>query len=101
MNALAEFKDYYKHLDEMIAESTKADLAECARLLALNVAHYKAKYGELPLEEHQAMLEADDIDEEMATLLTSGVLEMAVVLALVTGRSEEYEEMKSANTRIH
>ncbi len=52
MNALAEFKDHYKHLDEMIAESTKADLAECARLLALNVAHYKAKYGELPLEEH-------------------------------------------------
>ena len=31
MNALAEFKDCYKHLDEMIAESTKADLAECAR----------------------------------------------------------------------
>ncbi len=101
MNALAEFKDYYKRLDEMIADSTKADLAECARLLALNVAHYKAKYGELPLEEHQAMLEADDIDEEMAKLLASGVLEMAVVLALVTGRSEEYEEMKATNTRIH
>ncbi len=101
MNALAEFKDYYKRLDAMTAESTKENLAECARLLALNVAHYKAKYGELPLEEHQAMLEADDIDEEMAKLLASGVLEMAVVLALVTGRSEEYEEMKGANTRIH
>ncbi len=28
MNALAEFRDYYKHLDEMIVESTKADLEE-------------------------------------------------------------------------
>jgi len=38
----------------------------------------------------------------MAKLLASGVLEMAVVLALVTGRLEEYEEMKEAtNTRIH
>jgi len=101
MNALAEFKDYYKRLDEIIAESTKADLAECARLLALNVAHYKAKYGELPLEEHQAMLEVDDIDEEMAKLLASGVLEMAVVLALVTGRSEEYERLKGADANIH
>ncbi len=101
MTSPEDFKDYYKRLDKLIAESTKADLAECARLLALNVAHYKAKYGELPLEEHQAMLEADDIDEEMAKLLASGVLEMAVVLALVTGRSEEYEEMKAANTRIH
>ncbi len=99
MTPLAEFKNYYKRLDTMIAESTKADLAECARLLALNVAHYKAKYGELPLEEHQAMLEADDIDEEMAKLLASGVLEMAVVLALVTGRPEEYERMKGA--QIH
>lgn len=35
MNALAEFKDYYNRLDEMITESTKEDLAECARLLAL------------------------------------------------------------------
>jgi hypothetical protein len=47
------------------------------------------------------MLEANDIDEEMAQLLVGGVLEMAVVLALVTGRSEEYEEMKGANARIH
>ncbi len=95
MISLKEFKDYYKRLDEMITESTKADLAECARLLALNVAHYRAKYGELPMEEHQAMLAAG------AKLLASGVLEMAVVLALVTGRSEEYEEMKKTNTRIH
>ena len=101
MNTLAEFMDYYKRLDEMITKSTKADLAECARLLALNVADSKAKYGELPLEEHQAMLEANDIDEEMAQLLVGGVLEMAVVLALVTERSEEYEEMKGANARIH
>ncbi len=98
MNALTEFKDYYKRLDEMIAESTKADLAECARLLALNVAHYKAKYGELPLEEHQAMLEANDIDEEMAKLLASGVLEMMSVLTLVTGRSNETE---GADAQIH
>ncbi len=96
---LEQFAEHYKRLDEMVADATKADLAECARLLALYVAHYKSKYGELPLEEHKAMLEADDIDEEMAKLLASGALEMAVVLALVTGRSEEYERMKGA--QIH
>ncbi len=51
---MGKFKEYYKTLDQMIAQSSKEDLAECARLLTLNVAHYKAKYGELPLEEHQA-----------------------------------------------
>ena len=101
MTALAEFKDYYKHLDEIIAESTKADLAECARLLALNVAHYKAKYGELPLEEHQAMLDTQEIDEDLAKLLTSGILEMTMTLATVTGRSEEYDRLKETNTQNH
>ena len=101
MNALAEFKDYYKRLDKMIAESTKEDLAECARLLALNVAHYKAKYGELPLGEHQAMLEANDIDEDLATFLASGMLEMTMTLATVTGRLEEYERLKALSASIH
>ncbi len=101
MTSLAEFKDYYKRLDGMIADSTKADLAECARLLALNVAHYKAKYGELPLEEHQAMLEADDIDEDLAKLLASGILEMTMVLATVTGRLKEYERLKTLSASIH
>ncbi len=101
MTSLEEFKDYYKRLDEMIAESTTADLAECARLLALNVAHYKAKYGELPLEEHQAMLEADDIDEDLAKLLASGMLEMTMTLATVTGRLEEYETLRALGTSVH
>ncbi len=101
MNALAEFKDYYKHLDEMIAESSKEGLAECARLLALNVAHYKSKYGELPLEEHQAMLETQEIDKDLAKLLASGMLEMTMTLATVTGRLEEYERLKALSASIH
>ncbi len=95
---LEHFAEHYNRLDEIVSDASKADLAECARLLALNVAQYKAKYGELPLEEHQAMLEADDIDEEMAKLLAGGVLEMISVLALVTGRADETE---GADAKIH
>ena len=98
---LEQFAEHYKRLDEMVADATKEDLAECARLLALNVAHYKGKYGELPLEEHQAMLEADDIDENLAKLLASGMLEMTMALATVTGRLEEYERLKALSTSIH
>ncbi len=94
---MEKFKEYYKHLEQMIAQASKEDLAECARLLALNVAHYKSKYGELPLEEHQAMLEANDIDEDLAKLLASGMLEMTMTLATVTGRLEEYEKVKSVS----
>ena len=99
--SIEKFKEYYEHLDERIAESSKEDLAECARLLALNVAHYKQKYGELPLEEHMAMLSATDIDEDTATLLASGMLEMTVTLILVPGRLDEYEKLKAQGTSIH
>ncbi len=83
-------------MDQVAKALRQPDLAECARLLALNVAHYKAKYGELPLEEHQAMLEANDIDEDLVKLLASGVLEMISVLALVIGR-----ETTEADGQIH
>ncbi len=94
---MGKFKEYYQTLEQMIAQASKDDLAECARLLALNIAHYKAKYGELPLEEHQAMLETNDIDEDLAKLLASGILEMTMTLATVTGRLEEYEKLKSVS----
>ena len=43
------------YLDEMLAGCSKEHLVECAQLLALDVAHYKQKYGELPVEEHLAV----------------------------------------------
>ncbi len=39
MADLATFEQYYKLTDLLIAQSTKEQLAESLRLLALNVAH--------------------------------------------------------------
>jgi hypothetical protein len=41
--------------------------------MALNVAHYQMKYGELPLEETLAMINTDKPNEEQVALLTSGM----------------------------
>ena len=49
MSDLSTFEQYYKLADQLIEKSSKDDIAECARLLALNVAHYQSKYGELPI----------------------------------------------------
>ena len=93
--AMAAIKQYSKNLEQMIAQSSKEDLAECAHLLALNVAICKGKHRELLLPEPQAMLEVDDIYGDMATLLAKGMLEMTMTLAVVTGRSEEYARLKA------
>jgi hypothetical protein len=44
---LPGFKQYNKLADWLIDEASKDQLAECARLLALNVAHYQRKFGQV------------------------------------------------------
>jgi len=48
MADLSTFAQYYKLADQLIEKVSKEDIAECARLMALNVAHYQSMYGELP-----------------------------------------------------
>ena len=44
MPDLLTFQQYYKLADQLIEKSSKEDIAECAKLLALNIAHYQSKY---------------------------------------------------------
>jgi hypothetical protein len=45
MADLSSFQQYYKLADVLIEQASKEQLAECARLLALNLAHYQGLYG--------------------------------------------------------
>src|SRR5665647_1194253 len=55
MADMQQFRHYLSLADQLASFATKEDLAECARLLAINVAHYESVYGELPLDETLAM----------------------------------------------
>ena len=59
MTDLSAFVQYNKLADMLIAQASKDQIAECARLLVLNLAHYQSKFGDLPLEETLAMIDAD------------------------------------------
>lgn len=73
MSDLTTFNQYYALADQLIAQASKEDLAECARLLALNLAHYQGRFGELPLEDTLATLEAPEPNAAQAQLLTRGM----------------------------
>jgi hypothetical protein len=45
-----DLRAHFDLADQLIAGASKEDVAEAARLLALNVAHYQLKFGALPLE---------------------------------------------------
>jgi len=90
MSDLSKFAQYNKLADQLIENVSKDDLAECARLLALNVAHYESKYGELPLEETLAMIGMTKPNDEQLQLITDGMEILVGVLGnVVVGIGQE------------
>ena len=90
MSDLSTFKHYNTLADQLIETVSKDDIAECARLLALNVAHYQSKYGELPLDETLAMIGMTKPNEEQLQLMTDGMVILVGVLGnVVVGIGQE------------
>jgi hypothetical protein len=83
MAELSMFEHYYKLADMLIEKATKEEVAECARLLALNLAHYQARHGEIPLEETLALVEMAERNEAQAKLLANGMENLVGVLGNV------------------
>jgi hypothetical protein len=90
MADLSTFQQYYKLADQLIEKVSKDNLAECARLMALYVAHYQSKYGELPLSETLAMINTDRPNQEQIEMLTDGMEIFVGVLGnVVSGAGQQ------------
>ena len=90
MTDLSEFQQYYTLADRLMEDASKEQLAECARLLALNLAHYQGKFGELPLDETLAIINATEPNDEQAVLLRDGMEVLVGVLgSVLSGIGEE------------
>jgi len=90
MADLSSFQQYYRLADVLIANASKEQLAECARLLALNLAHYQGRFGEIPLEDTLAVLDATEPNDEQEVLLRDGMEVLVGVLGgVLSGLGEE------------
>jgi hypothetical protein len=77
------FSQYNELANQLIAHSTKEEIAEAARLLALNVAHYQIKFGELPLDERLAMLNMEKPNVQQLEMLVAGMQALVGVLGMI------------------
>ncbi len=90
MSDFATFKQYYNLADQLFEKSSKDDIAETARLLAMNLAHYQSRYGVLPLEETLVMIGMEKPNSEQIKLLTDAMAILVGVLGnVVTGIGQE------------
>ena len=77
------FKHYYRLAEGLIEQSSKEELAECARLLALNLAHYQTLHGEISLDQTIAALGGTEPNEAQFKLLAHGIENLVGVLGNV------------------
>ena len=77
-------RDLQADVEDAVSDSTKEQVAQCARLLATYLALYKHKYGELTTEEYAELNEQlSDSLEFGEAVYCSGLQEMLETLALV------------------
>ena len=86
---MSQFQQYLKLADQLISFATKEDLAECARLLTINIAHYESKYGQLPLDETLAMTYADKPNQAQLDLMARGLETLLGVLGTIVQGFDE------------
>ena len=90
MADLSSFQQYYRLADALIENASREQLAECARLLALNLAHYQGLYGEVSLNEVQAVLDANEPNDDQIILLARGMENLVGVLGnVLSGLGQE------------
>lgn len=78
--------------DKLVQLADKEDLAECGRILAMNLAHYKMKYGELPLDDGMFMADWGELSEQQAELIVEGMQTLVGVLgSVIRGLDEKTE----------
>jgi hypothetical protein len=83
---LAEFS---KLTDRLIDGASKDALAQAARILAIQCAHYQRKFGVLPFDEAIELLENESLDENQARWVGDGLETLAVAIASVKDDSEQ------------
>jgi hypothetical protein len=90
MTDLVELSHHYNLADQLIEKASKHDIAETTKLLALNLALYKMKYGELPLDETLAWIDIDKPNAEQINMLVNGMEDFIGVLGnIVMGLGQE------------
>lgn len=89
--AIEHFLACLKISDELLDDATKDELAELARVLALNIAQYRAQFGEIPVSDSLALLlESKTLGDEQAKALADGFEVLITVMKALATPSGEH-----------
>ena len=93
MATFDQFKPYYSLSAKLIDEMAKEQLADVARMLALQVADYQSRFGEIPRSDLLQLLGVTEINADQAKLLLDGMQTLTGYLALVLDADEDSDDV--------
>ena len=92
MPDLTKLDQYMAIADKLVQFADEEELAECGRILAMNLAHYRMKYGELPQNDGMFLADLGELSEQHAVLVIEGMETLVGVLGSVIQGLEEKTE---------
>ncbi len=90
---LEDIKQQHADFHELVQESNHDELGQCTKLLAMYVAIYKQRYGELPLDKLSHMADDPSVNRELSQIIREGVEEASTMLRMV--RDEQRLQQRS------
>jgi hypothetical protein len=69
MSDLDEFKSYCDLTDQLYEAMTPDQVLECLRMLAIHLADYRSRFGEIPRQDLLDLAGATELTDEHAQLL--------------------------------
>ena len=71
--AIRRFATLLQLSDDMLARAERDDLEETVRILAVYCAHYRSKFGEIPMSETLELLTCETMNDEQAQWIADGL----------------------------
>ena len=92
MTAVVErFLAYLKISDGLIQDASKDELADLARVLALNIAQYRLQFGDIPVSDGLSLLlETKTLSDSQATALADGFEVLITVMKALASPGGEH-----------
>jgi hypothetical protein len=76
----------------MVENCSREDLAKCAKFLAMYIALYRRKFGEIPNSGYNKLITTPELDQELIEILDDGMYEAAEMLKLILSQKNRPQD---------
>jgi hypothetical protein len=80
---LIKLKQREGEFTRLVNSSSREDLARCTRFLAMYIALYRQKFGDIPDSGYKQLIEAPVLDSDLLEIIDEGIHEASEMLKLI------------------